>query len=108
MDKTINFKGNILHIIALLFIATALLTSCKWTSNKSEDTARKPIKSSETYDERFGKTEEIIGNWFEKTKKRNEVILASKVCGPMREYVRGGGNQFGKKNITEALEGSLR
>ena len=26
----------------------------------------------------------------------------------MREYVRGGGNQFGKKNITEALEGSLR
>jgi len=59
MDKTINFKGNILHIIALVFIATALLTSCKWTSNKSEDTARKPIKSSETYAERFGKTEEI-------------------------------------------------
>ena len=57
MDKTINFKGNILHIIALVFIATALLTSCKWTSNKSEDTARKPIKSSETYAERFGKTE---------------------------------------------------
>ena len=27
---------------------------------------------------------------------------------PMREYVRGGGNQFGKKNITEALDGSLR
>ena len=43
-----------------------------------------------------------------KDQKRNEVILASKVCGPMREYVRGGGNQFGKKNITEALEGSLK
>ena len=56
----------------------------------------------------FGSTEEIIGNWFKKTNKRNEVILASKVCGPMREYVRGGGNQFGKKNITEALEGSLK
>ncbi|MDB9767473.1 aldo/keto reductase [Candidatus Pelagibacter sp.] len=56
----------------------------------------------------FGHTETIIGNWFEKTKKRDKVILASKVCGPMREYVRGGGNQFGKKNITEALEGSLR
>ena len=26
----------------------------------------------------------------------------------MREYVRGGGNQFGTKNITEALEGSLK
>jgi LAS superfamily LD-carboxypeptidase LdcB len=58
MDKTINFKGNILHIIALFFIATALLTSCKWTSNESEDTARKPIKSSKTYAERFGKPEE--------------------------------------------------
>ncbi|MDC0328499.1 aldo/keto reductase [Candidatus Pelagibacter sp.] len=58
--------------------------------------------------ETFGDTEAIIGNWFEKTKKRNKVILASKVCGPMREYVRGGGNQFGTKNITEALEGSLK
>jgi aryl-alcohol dehydrogenase-like predicted oxidoreductase len=58
--------------------------------------------------ETFGDTEVIIGNWFEKTKKRDKVILASKVCGPMREYVRGGGNQFGEKNITEALEESLR
>ena len=58
--------------------------------------------------ETFGDTEVIIGNWFEKTKKREKVILASKVCGPMREYVRGGGNQFGEKNITEALEGSLK
>ena len=58
--------------------------------------------------ETFGHTETIIGNWFEKTKKRDKVILASKVCGPMREYVRGGGNQFGEKNITEALEESLR
>ena len=56
----------------------------------------------------FGDTEVIIGNWFEKTKKRGKVILASKVCGPMREYVRGGGNQFGTKNISEALEGSLK
>ena len=56
----------------------------------------------------FGHTEMIIGNWFEKTKKRDKVIIASKVCGPMREYVRGGGNQFGGKNITEALEGSLK
>ena len=58
--------------------------------------------------ETFGHTEIIMGNWFEATKKRDQVILASKVCGPMREYVRGGGNQFGKKNISEALEGSLK
>ena len=70
------------------------------------DTAE--IYSIPPREETFGSTEEIIGNWFEKTKKRNKVILATKVCGPMREYVRGGGNQFGRKNITEALDGSLR
>ena len=58
--------------------------------------------------ETFGHTEIIIGNWFKKTKKRKQVILATKVCGPMRSYVRGGGNQYGVKNITEALEGSLK
>ena len=58
--------------------------------------------------ETFGHTELIIGNWFKKTKKRNEVIIATKVCGPMRSYVRGGGNQYGIKNISEALEGSLK
>ena len=58
--------------------------------------------------ETFGHTEIIIGNWFKKTKKRKQVILATKVCGPMRSYVRGGGNQHGVKNITEALEGSLK
>ena len=70
------------------------------------DTAE--IYSVPPREETFGHTETIIGNWFEKTKKRDKVILASKVCGPMREYVRGGGNQFGEKNITEALEGGLR
>ena len=58
--------------------------------------------------ETFGDTEVIIGNWFEKTKKRDKVILASNVWGPMREYVRGGGNQFGTKNMTEALNSSLK
>ena len=58
--------------------------------------------------ETFGRTEIVIGNWFKKTKKRKEVILATKVCGPMRAYVRGGGYQYGKKNITEAIEGSLK
>ena len=56
----------------------------------------------------FGHTEIIIGNWFNKTKKREKVILATKVAGPMRPYLRGGGNQYDIKNITEALEGSLK
>ena len=36
----------------------------------------------------YGKTEEIIGNWFEKTKKRNEVILATKIAGPGLDWIR--------------------
>ena len=59
-------------------------------------------------EETYGDTEVIIGNWFEKTKKRNDIILASKVAGPMKEYVRGGGNNYGEKKITEALDGSLK
>ena len=58
--------------------------------------------------ETFGHTEIIIGNWFNKNKKREKVILATKVAGPMRPYLRGGGNQYDIKNITEALEGSLK
>ena len=56
----------------------------------------------------FGHTELIIGNWFKKKNKRDKVILATKVSGPMRSYVRGGGNQFDIKNITLAIEGSLK
>ena len=50
--------------------------------------------------ETFGHTEIIIGNWFKKTKKRDQVILASKVAGPMRAYLRGGGNNYGLYKMT--------
>ena len=56
----------------------------------------------------FGLTEIIIGNWFQKTKKREKVILATKVAGPSRDYIRGGENNFGKKNMTIALNDSLK
>ena len=52
----------------------------------------------------YGKTEEIIGNWFEKNKKRNEVILATKVAGPGLSWIRNGENQYNKKNLKEAVE----
>ena len=58
--------------------------------------------------ETFGHTEIIIGNWFEKTKKRDKVILATKVAGPAREYIRGGGNNFTLSRMTEALDNSLK
>ena len=57
--------------------------------------------------ETYGHTETIIGNWFEKTKKRKDVILASKVGGPSRKYMRNGENSFTGKNLENALNGSL-
>ena len=71
------------------------------------DTAE--IYSIPMREETYGETEKIIGNWFQKTKKRNDVVLATKVCGnTSNKYIRGGGNSFGKKKITEALDESLR
>ena len=58
--------------------------------------------------ESFGKTEVIIGNWFEKRKNRDKIILASKVAGPGCNWIRGGGNNFDEKKIGEAIEGSLK
>jgi len=58
--------------------------------------------------ETYGYTEAIIGNWFEKTKKRKDVILASKVGGPSRKYMRNGENSFTGKNLEDALHGSLK
>ena len=56
----------------------------------------------------YGKTEEVIGNWFEKTKKRSEVVLATKVSGPGLDWIRGGGNQYDEKNLNDAVNGSLK
>ena len=58
--------------------------------------------------ETYGDTEEIIGNWFEKTKKRDKVILATKVAGPARDYLRSGENSFTGPNLESALNDSLK
>ena len=58
--------------------------------------------------ETYGDTEEIIGNWFKKTKKRKEVILATKVAGPARDYLRNGENSFVGPNLESALNNSLK
>jgi aryl-alcohol dehydrogenase-like predicted oxidoreductase len=54
------------------------------------------------------KTEVMIGNWFEKRKNREKIILASKVAGPGCDWIRGGGNSFDEKKIGEAIDGSLK
>lgn len=60
--------------------------------------------------ETYGKTEEIIGQWFLKTKKRHQVILATKIAGPNPAlgHIRGGKGLLNRKDITEALDASLK
>ena len=58
--------------------------------------------------ESYGKTEVMIGNWFEKKKNRDKIILASKIAGPGLDWIRGGKNSFNEKGIGEAIEGSLK
>tara|TARA_Y100001970_G_scaffold222261_1_gene273280 strand:- start:2044 stop:3084 length:1041 start_codon:yes stop_codon:yes gene_type:complete len=56
----------------------------------------------------YGKTEEIIGNWFKVRKNRKKIILASKIAGPGLKWIRGGGAQYSPKGIEEALNNSLK
>ncbi len=62
----------------------------------------------------FTRTEQIIGNWIQTRKCRQNIVLATKVVGPtfqsraMGRYIRDGINHLTKKNIVSALEGSLR
>ena len=56
----------------------------------------------------YGRTEEIVGEWFAKTGKRDQIILASKVAGPTAmSWIRGGNNALNAANISQAIEGSL-
>ena len=62
----------------------------------------------------FTRTEQIIGNWIQRRKSRQNIVLATKVVGPtvqsraMGSYIRDGVNHLSRKNIESALEGSLR
>jgi aryl-alcohol dehydrogenase-like predicted oxidoreductase len=55
-------------------------------------------------------TETYIGNWIAGRKRREDIILATKVSGPVRDPIRkfrGGGNRLDRRNITLAVEDSL-
>ncbi|MDO7599936.1 MAG: aldo/keto reductase, partial [Flavobacteriaceae bacterium] len=56
-----------------------------------------------------GETERIMGNWFHKTGNRSKIILATKAAGPGAYTAHIRDNiSFNKKNITEALDNSLK
>lgn len=54
-----------------------------------------------------GRTEEIIGNWLEKSGKRERWIIASKIGGGGTKFLRDGGRADGR-SIRLAFEQSLR
>ena len=56
----------------------------------------------------YGKTEEIIGNWFKLRKNRKKIILASKIAGPGLKWIRGGGSKYSPESIEDALHKSLK
>jgi aryl-alcohol dehydrogenase-like predicted oxidoreductase len=60
-----------------------------------------------TSKETQGKTEEIIGTWFKKSAKRDEIVLATKIAGPGLPWVREG-RAIDRAGIFEAVEGSLK
>ncbi|MGR3291345.1 MAG: aldo/keto reductase [Paracoccaceae bacterium] len=57
--------------------------------------------------EKVGDTEAIIGEWFAKTGRRSEVILASKIAGAGQNMVRDG-VPITPEGIRTAVEGSLK
>ncbi|MEM6941503.1 MAG: aldo/keto reductase [Pseudomonadota bacterium] len=57
--------------------------------------------------ETIGRTERIIGLWFERDGRRNDVVVATKHSGEGLSHVREGA-PISSKTIAEAVEGSLR
>ena len=63
--------------------------------------------------ETYGKTEEIVGNWLKSRKKRDKIILASKIASKTEDdlqWIRNGSTSLGfdRKNMDEAINNSLK
>lgn len=106
-----------------LMVSQLCLGSMTWGTQTSQDGGHAQIEASldaginfidtaEAYPvnpmtkENAGKTEEIIGNWFAKSGRRKDVVLATKVAGT-GNYIRDG-EEISAKTIREAVEGSLQ
>ena len=83
--------------------------------DKSLDAGINFFDTAENYpvppkEEWAGVTEEIVGRWM-KTKRRDELIIATKVCGPSHGWIKGsqraGMTALDRHNITRAIEASL-
>ncbi len=84
--------------------------------DKSLDAGINFFDTAENYpvppkEEWAGTTEEIVGRWM-KTKRRDEVIIATKVSGPSHGWLkssqRAGMTALDRHNVTRAVEASLK
>lgn len=107
-----------------LRVSTLCLGSMTWGSQNSEaeghrqidhalDSGINFIDTAEMYpanpgpDDYAGKTEEIIGTWVEKSGRRGDVVLATKITGEGSSRARGG-EPIHPAGIRASLEGSLK
>ncbi len=66
-------------------------------------------------EETYGRTEEIIGSWLKKTGRRKDILLASKIAGPLPnlKYIRpqlhrNGRNDLDRQSVIAACDASLK
>jgi aryl-alcohol dehydrogenase-like predicted oxidoreductase len=62
--------------------------------------------------ETWGDTERFIGSWLVKSKRRQDILLTSKIVGPPRQsghmqHIRDGATRFDLPTLRRALDGSL-
>ncbi len=57
-----------------------------------------------------GSTEKIIGTWMKARGNRSQMVVATKITGPSSglKYIRGGDLSFGRKQVAEAVDLSLK
>ena len=60
----------------------------------------------------WGDTERFIGTWLSRSKRRQDIVLTSKIVGPPRQsghmqHIRGGATRFDPATLRSALDGSL-
>ncbi|WP_062267946.1 NADP(H)-dependent aldo-keto reductase [Endozoicomonas arenosclerae] len=58
-------------------------------------------------EETYTRTEAIIGNWLKQRGKSNDLVIATKICGPGLDYMDGG-RMMTPKHIHKAVDGSLQ
>jgi len=107
-----------------LDVSILCLGSMTWGSQNSENEAHAQmdmaqdagvnfIDTAEMYPttpgtpENVGKTEAYIGSWLKSTKRRDDVIIATKATGPGAARVRDGEPLSGA-SVRRAIEGSLK